>query len=286
MCNVLKSKMKKGNLSGLIIISFLLFWSFINIYPYLYLIIGSLKQDRDFYTSIFNFKVLTIDRYKDMFALEELHFIRALFNSFFIAGAVTLSVLFFSATTGYAVSKLNFKGKTFITNFIIFQWIFTGTGVGFIVVFQLMVTLNMLSSYFAMIVPFLMSAWGVFLFSQYFKTIPMALIESARIEGCSELGIIFRIMIPMSKSVAAILGVFTFMGRWNDLLWSVLVIRKPQMMTLNLTIANFVLGGGGGDKPGLVFAATVILTLPILILFIIYRKQFISGISIGGGLKL
>ena len=114
----------------------------------------------------------------------------------------------------------------------------------------------------------------------------MALIESARIEGCSELGIIFRLMIPMSKSVAAILGVFTFMGRWNDLLWSVLVIRKPHMMTLNLTIANFVLGGGGGGKPGLVFAATVVLTLPILILFIIYRKQFISGISIGGGLKL
>ncbi len=283
---MLKSKMKKGNLTGLLIISFLLFWSFINIYPYLYLMIGSLKQGRDFYTSFFNFKVLSIDTYKNMFALEELHFIRALFNSFFIAGAVTFSVLFFSAITGYALSKLDFKGKTFLSNFIIFQWIFTGTGVGFIVVFQLMVSLNMLSTYFAMIVPFLMSAWGVFLFSQFFKTIPMALIESARIEGCSEFGIIFRLMIPMSKSVAAILGVFTFMQRWNDLLWSVLVIRKPQMMTLNLTIANFVLGGEGGDKPGLTFAATVILTLPILILFIIYRKQFISGISMGSGLKL
>ncbi|MCK4541320.1 MAG: carbohydrate ABC transporter permease [Spirochaetales bacterium] len=282
----MKSKSIQDNLIGKIVICLLLLWSFINIYPYFYLVIGSLKQDRDFYTSILNFKVLTFDSYEKMFALEELHFIRALFNSLFVAGAVTLATLFFSAITGYAISKLDFKGKSFIANFIIFQWIFTGTGVGFIVVFKLMVSLNLLSTYTALTVPFLMSAWGVFLFSQYFKTIPMALIESARIEGCSEFGIIFRIMIPMSKSVAAILGVFTFMGRWNDLLWSILVIRKPHMMTLNLSIANFVLGGGGRDKPGLIFAATVILTLPLLILFIIYRKQFITGISIGGGLKL
>ncbi len=281
-----KSKMKKSKLGKILIISFLLFWALINIYPYIYLVIGSLKQDKDFYTSIFNFKVLTLERYKDIFSLEELYFFRALFNSFLISGTIALSVLFFSAITGYAISKLNFRGKKFISNIIIFQWIFTGTGVGFVVVFQLMVTLHLLSSYAAMIFPFLMSAWGVFLFSQYFKTIPMAMIESARIEGCTELGIIFRIMIPMSRSVATMLGMFIFMQRWNDLLWSVLIIRKPYMMTLNLTIANFVLGGGGGSQPGVVFAATVILTLPLLLLFVLYRKQFISGIAMGSGLKI
>ena len=100
------------------------------------------------------------------------------------------------------------------------------------------------------------------------------------------MGIIFRIMLPMSKSVATILGIYTFIGRWNELFWDLLVIRKPEMMTMNLFISNFVLGGGGKDMPGLTFAATVILTFPVIIIFVIFRNQFIGGIAMSSGLKM
>lgn len=268
-----------------IVILFLTIISIFNLYPYIFLMIGSLKPDNEFYTSIFNIKSLTFSRYAEMYTMKAIPFIRAFWNSLFVSGVITICVIFFSAITGYAIAKLNFKGKKMLSNFVIFQWIFPSTGVGFVIIFDLLIKLKLLNTYTSMIISFIMSAWGVFLFSQFFKTIPNSIIESARIDGASEFKIVFKIMLPMAKAVVSILGIWTFMGRWNELMWDVLVIRKHTMMTLNQIISNFVLGGGGGDMPGLTFAATILLTMPILILFIVFRKRFIGGIAGGEGMK-
>ena len=261
--------MKTSKLLTTVILIILLGYALILLYPYLFLIMGSLKPDKYFFTSILNFKELTINRYEQLLTAAY-PFFRGLLNSFIVSGSVTTSILFFGALTAYAITKIDFKGRKIVSNFIIFQWIFGNIGVGFIIVYKMLVGVGLLNTYGAMILPYMMSAWSVFLFSQFFKTIPKSIIESARVEGASELRIIFAIVMPMSVSIATILGIYTFMGRWNELFWDLLVIRKPNMMTLNLLITNFVLGGGGADKPGLTFAATILLTFPLIMMFIIF----------------
>jgi len=279
---------KKKKIKKWLVIIILTAISIFNLYPYLFVVTGSLKPSYEIFSGLLPKKLssLSFSNYTEVFSMKQVPFLKAFFNSLFVTGFVTLSVIIFSAITGYTIAKLKFKGRNLLLNFVVFQWIFPGTGVGFIVVFSMINKFNLMNTYTSMIIPFMMTAWGVYLFSQFFKTIPKDIIEAARIDGASELQVIFKIMLPMSKSVAVILGIFTFMGRWNELLWDLLVVRKPGMMTLNLLISNYFLGGGGKDNIGVTFTAAVLLTMPILILFIIFRGAFTEGISIGEGLKL
>ena len=203
-------------------------------------------------------------------------FIRALFNSIFISVSSTLSIVFTSAFVGYGVAKFKFAGGTFLKHFTVFQLLFPA----FMFTIPLFIVVNnlgLVNTLAGLIIPSLFSAWGLFMFTQSFRGIPDDYIEAARMEGASEFRIIFSIMLPLSRSTASIVGLFSFIAIWDNFLTPLIIIRDYDKMPLSVLIASFK--HGYSNEIGAILAGTVLQTLPMIILFLIFRKYFLQGIA-------
>lgn len=281
---IILNKRKTNRIMRSVIILILLFMIVIWLYPYLWVTIASFKDTTDITgTGLMPTKPLTLSHYKFIFVtaseIGRTPFLRAFFNSLFISLTVTFLVIFIAALAGYALAKHHFKGRKLLSNFVIFQMLFPGI-LFLIPVFLVVKTMHMVDTYQGMILPFVASAWGVFLFNQFFKGIPDDLIESVRMDGGSELLIIFRIIFPISKSIITIVGMFTFMQRWDEYLWYIVLNKNSNFMPLTTVLAGYM--KSYGEKIGEQMAGVIILTFPIIILFLIFRKSFTQGITMTG----
>lgn len=251
------------------------FW----IYPYFWLLLSSFKPVDEIFTRLIPTR-LTLEHYRFIFvAAERLErpFLRALFNSAFVAGTITISVIVTSAFVGYTTARINFKPAKGLLNFILFQMLFPGF-MFVIPLFMLMRSLNLLSTYSALILPSIMSAWGCFMFSQAFKTIPNDYIDAARMDGANRFWIIFRLLLPLCRTTASIVGLFTFIGAWDNFLWPLIVMRDYNKMPLSVLLALFNHQYAGYVGP--VLAGAVLQTAPMLIIFWLLRDYFVKGISL------
>lgn len=248
------------------------------LYPYVWLFLASVKPSAEIYTRFLPSK-FTLEHFK--FILESAErmnrpFIRAFFNSLFVSVTVTVCVLISSAIIAFALSKYRFKAREGIFNFLIFQMVFPGF-MFTIPMYILVRNLHLLNSYGALIIPFIMSGWGIFMMTQSFKGTPNDYIEAAKMDGASDLFIIFRIMLPLNNSVMAIVGLFTFIGIWDNFMWPLIVIQDYYKMPLSVLLASF--NHEYGAYIGPVMAGSVIQTIPMVLIFIIFRKAFLQGIS-------
>jgi len=194
----------------------------------------------------------------------------------FISLTVTFSVIFTSAIIGYSLSKIKFKGGNAVFNFIIFQMLFPGF-LFIVPLYVLIRFLGLLNTLTAVIAPSLMSAWGIFMFTQSYKSIPDEYIEAAKMDGANDFWIIFRVMVPLAKSTASIVGLFTFIGIWDNFMWPLIVIKKYDKMPLAVLLASF--NHEYGSYVGPLMAGAVIQTIPMVLIFLIFRKYFLQGIS-------
>ena len=257
-----------------------LFW----LYPYIWVTIASFKNETDITGSgLLPSKPMTLGHYNFILTtaaeVGRTPFGRAFINSFMISSIVTVCVILIAGLAGYSLAKHKFIGRGFITNFIIFQMLFPS--ILFLVpVFLVVKNLHLIDTYTAMILPFIASAWAVFLFYQFFKGIPNDLIESVRIDGGSELLIIFRIMFPLSKPIITIIGMFIFMGRWDEYLWYIILNKNNALMPMTTVLAGYM--KTYGENLGAQMAGVIFLTFPIIVLFIIFRNSFTRGITMSG----
>lgn len=252
------------------------------IFPYIWMVIASIKPSGEIFTRFFPTRI-TLVHYE--FLLEKMAtfgwpFLRALSNSFFIASIDTLSVAFFGAIAGYSLAKLRFPGRKLFYNFILYQMLFPSM-MFLIPLFMLILNLGFVNTYPGMFLPFMMNAWSVFFYAQFFRTIPQDFIDAARIDGCSELGIVFRIMVPLATSIAAIVALFTFMQRWDEFLWNLIVVKDYTKCTLPVLLALFT-RGAYMTYYGPQMAGVTILTAPILALFLFFQRYFVKGITMTG----
>jgi multiple sugar transport system permease protein len=208
-------------------------------------------------------------------------FLRSVFNNFSVAAIETAAIVVIGALTGYALGRLEFKGRHLLYNAILYQMVFPGV-LFLIPTFLLVMRLGFINTYAGMIVRFLADATAVFLFVQFFKTIPRDLIDAARIDGAGELTTLWRIMIPLSRSVIAFVAIFNFQARWNEFLWNLIVAKNYDLMTLPVLMASFTHEYGGGQYAGARMAGATVLTLPVLILFLLARRFFEEGIVTSG----
>lgn len=250
------------------------------IFPYVYMVLASLAPWDEVNKQIIPSE-FTLRSYKWLLFGEGENsvsrpWLRALFNSFFVTSASTFLMLITSILVGYALAKIKFRGKHIVNNVILFQMFFPAL-ILLIPSFLLIRALGLYDTYAAMILPKAVNLWAVFMYTNYFRSIPDEMIEAAKIDGAGELKIISRIVLPMSKSITTIIFLFLFMGRWVELLWDMLVVNSENMLTLNVLLAQMF--GPYGSYPGPMYAASVILTLPILILFIIFSKNFKEGMQ-------
>jgi multiple sugar transport system permease protein len=145
-----------------------------------------------------------------------------------------------------------------------------------------MVKLGWTDSYLGLVAPSMMSAFGIILFRQFFMAVPQALIEAARIDGCSEVGILVRVIWPLSRPVVLTVGLLTFMTSWNEVLWPMMVVRERSLMTMPQIVALFTIGGEAESQLGPLLAAATMLSLPVIVAYALFQRQFIESMASSG----
>jgi multiple sugar transport system permease protein len=274
---MIKRTRKKIGVATFEIIMFIL--ALIWLYPYIWMALAAVKPQNEIYANLWPSR-FTLDNFKFIFdttSQMERDFLKSLMNSVFVSVTVTFSVVLTSAFVGYAVAKFKFVGGTILKNFTIFQMLFPGF-MFTIPTFVVVKSLGMLNSLASLIVPALFGAWGVFMFTQSFRNVPNDYIEAARMEGAGETRIIFSIMLPLTRSTASIVGLFTFIGIWDNFLTPLILIQDYDKMPLSVLLASF--NHEYANQLGPVLAGSVIQTLPMVLLFLLFRKYFLQGISI------
>lgn len=251
----------------------------IALYPYLYMVFNSLapwdQVDKGFMPSEFTLRSYQWLIFGDK-GVATKPWIKAFFNSLFVTLSSTLLMMLFGIMIAYALAKVNFKGRKKVDSFIMFQMFFP-TMILLIPQFLVVKNMGIYNTYAAMIVPKAMSLWAVFLYTNFFKALPDEIIEAARIDGAGTYTIIRKVVLPMSRSITTIIFLFLFMERWVELLWDMIAVKNIQLQTINVLLAQMF--GPYQAYPGPMYAGTVILTMPILILFIVFRKNFTKGIQ-------
>jgi multiple sugar transport system permease protein len=222
----------------------------------------------------------TLDNYRTMWARAP--FGRALLNSILVATTITLSVLVFGSMTAYAMARLRFRGGRAL-NVATLAILLVPGQLTLIPLYTLIVQLGWTDTYAALIVPYLFNATAILMLRQFFLQIPQSLIDAARMDGMSEMRILFTIFWPLSKPVLSIVAIFTFMGSWNEVLWPLLVVREQHLMTLPQLLTVFVLGGGAGSA-GVSLASAMVLVVPVVIAYMFLQRNFIESIA-GAGIK-
>ncbi len=247
--------------------------------PFLYMVSTSVKGPQELYGLNLIPQNPTLEHYRAVFT--QIPIGRALFNSAFAYGLQTASVLVFSSIVGYALSRLKFFGRDFIFNIILLTMMIPGQLL-LIPLYILIVRFGWNDSYQALIVPGMISAFGIFMFRQHFKTIPQDLLDAARVDGASDLTILFRIIWPLSTAVIITVGIFTFMGGWNDFLWPTIVNRELEYQTLTQMVTLYGIGGQAGGQVGSVMAATLIAVLPMIVVYLVFQRYYLEGITSSG----
>ncbi len=202
-------------------------------------------------------------------------------NSTIVAVITTAGQVLTGVLTAYAFARMEFAGRDQI--FMLFlATLMVPTQVTLIPTYIVMSRMGWIDSYKSLIVPFLATAFSVFLLRQFFLTIPKELEEASIMDGCSKLRFIFAVIMPLSKPAISSVALFGFLGSWNSYLWPLIVINSNQMRTLPIGLRYFVSQQGGGSEWHYLMAASLIVMLPVLIVFFLAQKQFIEGIAKSG----
>lgn len=212
-------------------------------------------------------------------AIDAAHFGTAFRNSIIITVAVTVANVFTSTWGGFTFGKLRWPGRDKIFLVLLSTLMIPGF-LTLIPRYLIVSKLHMLNSYQGMIVPFLAGAFGIFLVRQYMLGIPDELMDAARVDGASALGIYWKIMLPLCMPVVAVLAIFTFEAVWDDLLWGSIILTKREMWTLPITITN--LRAQFGELVELQMAASTLAMLPVIIVFLVLQRHIIQGVALSG----
>lgn len=220
---------------------------------------------------------LNMENYREV--LERLNFGRYYLNTIFVTVAVTAFQILFCSMAAYGFGRLRFPGRNALF-FILLSVLMIPQQMTLLPSYVLLNRLHWIDTYWALTVPQFFSAYGTFFLRQFFMTLPRELEEAAIIDGCSHPRIYCQIVMPLCRTAIAAFAIFTVLGVWNDLLWPLIVTGKDSIRVLSVGVATLV--GQYSTKNNLLMAASVLVTVPVVGLFLIGQKQFIAGIAITG----
>jgi len=248
--------------------------------PFVWMILGSFKGESELRQVPPTWwpESPTLDNYRQLFAKES--FLRYFFNSTVVAIAVTVGNLIFCSMVGYALAKLTFRGKKVVFGMVMGTLLLPGM-VTFVPLFVLVANLGLVDSYPGLILPFLVTPFGVFLMRQFIVGLPDDLLDAGRVDGASELRIFRQIILPLCGPGLATLGILTFLGSWNNFLWPLVVAQTQDHYTLPVALALFSTGQNVTNY-GLLLAGATVVVAPIVIVFLILQRRFIEGIATTG----
>ena len=263
----------------------LLLGALVFLFPFYYMLIGSLQKELD--TSLGGLVPLggvTFDNYIAINSRVDL--LQSLLNSLIFTGGVMLGTVVFGVLAGYALARLHFRGRgTLFATMLLVQ----------IVPFQLLIIplyvmivryYGLADSYLGMIAPYLINSTAVFIFRQFFLSLPDDLFAAAEIDGASEFRILWSIALPLVKPALLTAMLLTFIGPWNEFLWPFLVTKDPELQPLAVTLANYIsnIAGRAANPYGAILAGAVVLAAPAVALFVAFQRKF-TDLNIGSGVK-
>jgi len=248
------------------------------LFPILWAVSGSLKSEAEVTRPNLIPAHLHWSNYREVFAV--MPFGRMFFNSVLYAGCVSVGQVFFCSLAGYAFARLRFRGRD--TLFVLYlATLMVPLTVTVIPQFILMRVIGLTDTPWAMIVPgFFGSAFGTYLMRQFFRTLPAELEEAAILDGCSPWQIYWRILLPHAKPAVMVLAVLTWVNVWNDFLWPLLMIQRTSIATLTLGLVT--MQGQYGGKWPVLMAASILILLPLVLVYAVAQRAFIRGIAVTG----
>jgi multiple sugar transport system permease protein len=204
---------------------------------------------------------------------------RDLLNTVVFAGSVTVVSVCLDAMAGYAFARYEFRGKN-VWFMVVLLTLMVPITITFIPIYEFLSQLGWLNTFQGLIVPRVADAFGIFFFRQFFTALPKELEEAARIDGASEFRIFLSIMAPLAGPAMLTIGLFNFITNWNDLLWPLMVTSSANMNTLPAALALFK--GQHNSDYGLLMAGSVVALVPVIILFLVAQRRFVSAIATSG----
>ena len=248
--------------------------------PFVWMVLGSLKGEGELRQAPPTWlpQNPSLDNFRQLFS--KLSFGTYFFNSTIVAVVVTVGNLLFCSMLGYALAMLNFRGKRFVFVIVMATLMIPGV-VTFVPLFVLVANIGLIDSLPGLILPFLVSPFGVFLMRQYILGLPRDLLDAGRVDGAGELRIFRQIILPLCGPALATLGILTFLGSWNNFLWPLVVAQNEVHYTLPVALALYSTGQNS-TQYGLLLAGATVVVIPILVVFLIFQRRFIEGIATTG----
>lgn len=249
--------------------------------PYIWMLAASVKPLDELFRaslSLWPERFHGIENYGRVFA--EVPVFHYLWNGLVVCGGILVFQLMFAVPAGYALAKLRFPGR---------DWVFGAVMLGLLVpphvpalpLYLGFSQAGLLNTYAALILPFTISVFAVFLFRQFFRALPDELVHAARLDGMSELGIVWRVILPNAWPAATAFAIFSVVAHWNDLFWPLIVVEGPARATPALGVLYFR-SDEAGDDFAVLMAAAVIMTLPLVLAFLFAQRRFVEGIATTG----
>ena len=268
-------------LGRVIVYTILILGTVVTLIPFLWAILTSLKPSSEIIQVPPTFLPVhwTFQSYLTIFHDPSVPLARFFINSIFVTGMHVLLVIFTSSLAGYVFAKYRFWGRNAAFSFILAQ-LMVPFQVVMIPSYLILVKLNLVDNLWGLIVPVMADAFGIFLMRQFIEGIPSELIDAARIDGASEFSIYWNIILPQLGPSLATLGIFTFMGTWNDYLWPLIVLTTLEKRTLPLLLTWY--NTAHGTRYDLTMAASVLVLLPILVVYLFFQRWIVRGVALTG----
>lgn len=275
-----QSKKKRSNQSKQILLYIVaIFFTVSFLLPVLYIILNAFKTSEELFSGVPSFfpRQWTFENF--VVAIGKGNFAVYIKNSLIVAVVSTFFMVLLNTMAGYALAKFKFKGSTFIM-ILILSTIMLPLEVIMVPIFDMLNMTGLYNSLWALIIPPAATPTGMFIMRQFLVTIPDEIMQSARIDGAGEWRIFSQIIVPNAKPAIATLGIFSFMWRWNDYVWPLIAISDPDKYTLQLAISNF--SGEYAVDWNSMLAMSTISMVPMLIIFLIFQRQFVQGTATSG----
>ena len=271
----------RNPITRIVLYSILIFWLAVFMVPVAWMVLSSLKPEDQVIAPSIQFlpREVKWQNYADVWI--GVPFNRYIFNSTVVAGTTTVINVLVSSMAGYGLSKFSFFGRKLIFLFILSS-IMVPFQVMMIPLFILAKTFKLLNSLHGLIIPTSVTAFGVFLMRQTILPIPNDFTDSARIDGCNEVQIYWRVILPLARVAVVTLVVLHFLGSWNDLIWPLLIVFRDEFTTLPLALTRLQGDWQFGYRYERLMSIAVVMSVPVILLYVVFNRFLTRGIAMGG----
>jgi len=257
--------------------------SFVMLFPLYYLFIASFKSSSELFRTVIDLRIIpslmSLDNYEFLFTGKDGVYLSWYKNSLLIAALYTLGSLFLSSLVGYALGAYRFVGRNLLFVLVLLVMM-VPLEILMLPLYKLTVQLGIINTYAGVMLPVLVAPMAIFFFRQDVTGLSKDFMDAGRIDGCTEFGVFFRIMAPLMTPAFGAMGILLAMQNWNSLVWPLIVLRTNSMFTLPIGLSSLLTPYG--NNYDMLISGSVLATIPIIILFLLNQRAFISGLSSGG----